>query len=225
MKKTIAFLLLGVASGCTTLTQNTNPEPQNKETQMATFDKFEIVKSEPYRFIGKSIFIGNKGSFGCFDLPQGSYLESGCAETLHGRVLHEYLWSRSDGIFKVLDELKEYATDEVHNVALFTWDKYEDKHALYGYTIGRFMKADTPVPPDMDYYDIPAGYLAKGFVKMENVEKCQGTRLAKFEDMIEEELKQHKEFEMIYVMAEVYTKPDENGGSFVGLYHFGKEKK
>ena len=37
-----------------------------EESGMAAFDKFEIVKHGPYRFIGKSIYIGNKGSFGCF---------------------------------------------------------------------------------------------------------------------------------------------------------------
>lgn len=192
---------------------------------MAALDKFEIVKHEAYRFVGKSIYIGNKGSFGCFEPLRGPYLELGCSETLHGRSLHEYLWERSDGIFKMLDELKEYATDEVHNVALFTWEKYDDKHALYGYTIGRFMKAGTPVTHDMDYYDIPEGYFAKGFVRMENVERLQGTRLAKFEDIIEEEMKQHAEYQWDIMMAEVYPGPDENGDSYVGLYELYKDKK
>ena len=191
---------------------------------MSAFDKFEITKHEPYRFIGKSIYIGNKGSFGCFDLPQSSYLASGCAETLHGRVLHEYLWSRSEGIFAMLDEMKEYASDEPHNVALYTWEKYDEKHELYGYTIGRFMKADTPVTHDMDYYDIPAGYFAKGFVKLENLEETQGTRLAKFEDIMDVELKKHQEYQWEIMMAEVYLAPDENGNTYVGLYELLKLK-
>ena len=193
--------------------------------KMASFDKFEIVKHPAYRFIGKSIYIGNKGSFGCFDLPQSEYLASGCAETLHGRALHEYLWQRSEGIFQMLDELKEYATEEVHNTALFTWEKYDDKHALYGYTIGRFMKAGTPVIADMDYFDIPEGYFAKGFVKLENVEKCQGTRLAKFEDMIEEAYQKYDEYQWEIMMAEVFPAPDENGETYVALYELLKLKK
>jgi len=192
---------------------------------MPSFDKFEITKHEAYRFIGKSVYIGNKGSFGCFDLPQSSYLASGCAETLHGRSLHEYLWERSAGIFEMLDELKDYATEEAHNMALFTWEKYDDKHALYGYTIGRFMKAGTPVTHDMDYYDIPEGYFAKGFVKLENVEKCQGTRLAKFEDIMDVELKKHDEYQWDIMMAEAYPAPDENGDTYVGIYELLKLKK
>jgi len=185
---------------------------------MASFDKFEITKHEAYRFVGKSIYIGNKGSFGCFDLLQSSYLASGCAETLHGRTLHEYLWSRSEGIFAMLDDLKGYATDEPHNTALYTWEKYDEKNDLYGYHIGRFMKAGTPVTHDMDYIDIPAGHVAKGFVKLENVEKCQGKRLAKFEDMMDVELERQDEFIWHYMMAEVYPAPDENGDAYVGLY-------
>jgi len=192
---------------------------------MASFDKFEITKHEAYRFVGKSIYIGNKGSFGCFDAPESAYLKSGCSETLHGRALHEYLWQRSDGIFKMLDELKEYATEEIHNTALFTWEKYYDKEALYGYHIGRFMKAGTPVTHDMDYFDIPEGYFAKGFVKMENVEKCQGTRLAKFEDMMDEELKKHGELQWDIMMAEVFPAPDENGDTYIALYELMKAKK
>ena len=189
---------------------------------MASFDKFEITKHEAYRFIGKSIYIGNKGSFGCFDAPQTSYLKSGCAETLYGRTLHSYLWERSGGIFEMLDTLKEYATDEIHNTALYTWEKYDNQHELYGYHIGRFMRADTPVPQNMDYFDIPGGHFAKGFVKMENVEKLQGTRLAKFEDLMDEELKKHDGLQWDVMMAEVYPEPDKSGETYIALYELMK---
>jgi hypothetical protein len=194
------------------------------ESNVISFDKFEITKHEPYRFIGKSIYIGNKGSFGCFDSLQ---IPWGCFDSLHGRKLHEYLWKQSDGIFKMLDELKEYATDEIHNTVLFTWGKYDGQSQLYGYTIGRFMKAGTPVTPDMDFFDIPEGYFAKGFVLEENVEKLQGTRLAKFEDMMDEVLGRdwHNEYQWAIMMAEVYPEPDKNGNSYVGLYELLNKNK
>jgi len=43
------------------------------------------------------------------------------------------------------------------------WDKYEEKNQLQGYIIGKFMEADTPVLDGMDYFDIPEGYVAKGW--------------------------------------------------------------
>ena len=39
------------------------------------------------------------------------------------------------------------------------------KTELLGYTVGRFMKSDTPVPEDFDYIDIPEMYVAKGWVR------------------------------------------------------------
>lgn len=46
---------------------------------------------------------------------------------------------------------------------MLTWEKYDDKTKLLGYTVGRFMKADTPVPDGMDYFDIADGHVAKGY--------------------------------------------------------------
>jgi hypothetical protein len=64
-----------------------------------------------------------------------------------------------DWVFKAIDGLKEYATEDIHDAALVTWDKYDEKNRLMGYTVGRFMKVDTPVPDNMDYIDIPEGYI------------------------------------------------------------------
>lgn len=54
-------------------------------------------------------------------------------------------------------------TEEPYGAGLFIWDKYEEKNKLIGYIIGKFMKADTPVPDGMDYFEIPEGYVAKGW--------------------------------------------------------------
>lgn len=108
----------------------------------AVLEKFEVIKSEPYRFIGKSF-----------------YGRAGKSDELCGAV-----WGL-DWVFEALDNLKEYATNDIHDAALVTWDKYDDKNQLMGYTVGRFMQADTPIPDDMDYIDIPEGYIAKGFIR------------------------------------------------------------
>jgi predicted transcriptional regulator YdeE len=105
-------------------------------------EKSEVVKCGPYRFIGKSF-----------------YGRAGQSDELCGAV-----WEL-DWVFKAIDGLKEYATEDIHDAALVTWDKYDEKNKLMGYTVGRFMKADTPVPDNMDYIDIPEGYIAKGFIR------------------------------------------------------------
>jgi len=103
----------------------------------------EIVKSEPYRFIGKAVYVRNDWSTA-------------------GKIV-QMVWSAKEWIFSTLDKMTEYHTDMPYGGGLYIWDKYEDKNKLIGYIIGKFMKADTPVPKDMDYYDIPAGYIAKGW--------------------------------------------------------------
>lgn len=67
-------------------------------------------------------------------------------------------------IFEKIDRLADFATSEVNNVALLTGDKYDEEKRLLGYTVGRFMKPDTPVPDEMDFFDIPDMYVAKGWI-------------------------------------------------------------
>jgi hypothetical protein len=73
------------------------------------------------------------------------------------------VWSAKEWIFNTLDKMTEYHTDMPYAGGLYMWDKYDNKNQLIGYIIGKFMKADTPVPKDMDYFDIPEGYIAKGW--------------------------------------------------------------
>ena len=86
------------------------------------------------------------------------------------------------------------------------------------------MKADTRVPDGMDYFDIPAMFVAKGWVS------------GKFMDMIgnaerltEEAIKEQAKYVADYkFMAEVYTKdtvPDDNVTSVLGYYIGCKEKE
>ncbi|MBQ4573820.1 MAG: hypothetical protein IJA85_01350 [Clostridia bacterium] len=122
---------------------------------MGTLNQFKLCKFGPYRFIGKSV-----------------YARAGKSGNIFG-----YMWSNK-WIFEELDKLSEYSTDEKHNSALLTWEWYNSEgiphfdifcgpSKLLGYTVGRFMKPDTPVPEGMDYFDIPETYVAKGWFDKE----------------------------------------------------------
>jgi len=160
-------------------------------------EKFEIVKCEPYRFVGGSVYLENKGKF---------------------RITN-YLWEKSDWIFEMLEDLKEYSTDEIHNAALTTWEKYDDKNELHGYYIGRFMKAETTIPHDLDYFDINEEYMAKGWVKGKLGDGKYG-ELWSCPKIIKDKINHSGYIDKsgIYA-AEVYPKPDKNGESFIRFYH------
>jgi len=110
-------------------------------------EKFEVVKNETYRFIGKAVFVRND-----WNNPH--------VEPTH---YHLQIWRAKDWIFDTLDNMTEYATDMPYAASLYTWERYDDKNQLVGYILGKFMKANCPVPKGMDYYDIPEGYIAKGW--------------------------------------------------------------
>lgn len=164
--------------------------------------KFEIVKCGPYRFIGKSAYTRAFGKSG---------------------IVFGGMWEKSKGIFEELDKLKKYASDEIHDAALLHWELYNDEvrqlnmlsfgpTKLLGYTIGRFMKANTPIPADMDYIDIPEMYVAKGWAQGENEDNAERT--------VREGIKQqclYKDASWVY-MAEVYPKPENDGVTVFGYY-------
>ena len=164
---------------------------------------FEIVKSGAYRFIGTSVYIGNKrGAEGVFD----------------------FMWKKGDWVFAELDGIKEYASDVTHNAALITWEKYDEKNELFGYYIGRFMKADTPVPKvhkdsgdPMDYFDIPDRYMAKAWHKG-NINKRYGIFWYK-DFLVDDAIKQTGIYRKDYLWsAEICLNPDENGDAIIGAY-------
>ena len=114
---------------------------------MSNLLKFEIVKHSPYRFIGKSVYARAQ---------PGAWLQCGDA------WFHDFLQENTAWVFTKLDEMKAYASDITIKANLLTWEKYCDKSELLGFTTGRFMKADCPIPNGFDYFDIAEGYMAKG---------------------------------------------------------------
>ena len=172
---------------------------------MATLEKIEFAKFEACRFIGKSVYARTG--------PQNSgYIFGG-------------MWSNCDFIYKQLDELSEYATTEEQHMALLTFDKYDEVKKLLGYTVGRFMKADTPVPEGLDYFDYPEMFIAKVSIK------------GKFDDTIsnayrlaDEAIKSQSEYvrlcddckkecDLCFFEVEVYfTHPDESDDYVLGYY-------
>ena len=101
----------------------------------------EITTLPPRRFIGKS-FYGRMGKCGEF-----------CAAAL-----------KLDWVFEKINALADFATEDIYDAALVHWDKWDEKNKLMGYTVGRFMAADTPVPEDMDYIDIPETLVGRLFI-------------------------------------------------------------
>ena len=166
---------------------------------MAILEKLEFEQFGPYRFIGKSVYarIGSESS---------------------GEIFGN-LWNMKKCIFEKIDRLADFATAEVNDVALLTGDKYDDEKQLLGYTIGRFMKPDNPVPDKLDFFDIPDMYVAKGWIS------------GKFDDiimnadrLISEALEQqNKHIERYSFCAEVYTKDTfpENNSIPVLEYYIG----
>jgi len=172
---------------------------------MATLEKIEFVKMEACRFIGKSVYARSG--------PENSgYIFGG-------------MWSNCDFIYKQLDEMSEYFTSEHHHAALLTFDKYDDIKKLLGYTVGRFMKAETPVPEGLDYFDYPAMFLAKTTIKGKFDEVISNAfRLA--DEAIKSQSKYvslcdgcKKECDLCFFEVEVYfSPPDESDDYAMGFY-------
>ena len=154
--------------------------------------KFEVVKFGPYRFIGKV-----------------AYARTGKSDAVYKVLTTHY----GDWIFETLDNMEEYATDEIHNAALYSWSRYEDKEQLLGLCVGRFMKADTLVPEDMDYYDIPEILVGKGFITgTDEGEACRFLR----KEIEQQGLYKHSS--AFSLSAEIYPIATGEDAPFVGFY-------
>ena len=112
---------------------------------------FRLEQWEERRFIGKSIYV--------------RAVMDASPENIYSSKLCGALWAQKDWIFEELDKMSEYATEDQEAVGLITWEKFDEKNMLFGYNVGRFMKAGTPVPAYMDYIDLPAVCVAKGTKK------------------------------------------------------------
>lgn len=110
-------------------------------------ESFAIEKCGPYRFIGKAAYVRN--DWGRPQSPTGEILAG--------------VWMAKDWLLQTLDAMTGHSTDMPYAAGLYIWDRYEDTRKLQGCIIGRFMKADTPVPEGMDCFEIPEGYVAKGW--------------------------------------------------------------
>jgi len=179
------------------VSENVVPVENNHWTELlklgiVKLEKLEIVKCGPYRFIGKSVLARGQGEKG-------------------STVIFRSLWHSSDWIFKELDNLKDYASDKVYNSALMTWEKYDEKNQLKTYTVGRFMQADTPVPEEMDFFDIPEIYVAEGWARDKRLNDYFGDSLG--EDLFWNEIERQGEFRpnIGKLAAEVYPEPPSSG--------------
>jgi hypothetical protein len=130
---------------------------------MSNLINFEIKKHNAMKFIGKSVYF--RAGHGCGDIWFHDVLQENCG------------W-----VFEKLDEMKEYASDIPNRALLLTWDKHCEKTHLLGFTSGRFMKPDAPVPDGMDYFDIAEGHMGVGV--FDNWE--DGTHDRKVADAIEQ---------------------------------------
>jgi len=166
---------------------------------------FNISKGGPYKFIGKSVYARAFGDWG----------------DISGDIFGG-MWGKSKKIFEELDKLTEYASDEPYDAALLTWNLFNNKTTevhdlkfakteLLGYTIGRFMKTDCPVPNGMDCIDIPEIQIGKGWVKRGGY--------ADIEFDVRNAIEKDGIFESTSwkFMAEV-NKQDENGDKWFGMY-------
>ena len=172
-----------------------------------TLENFEIVKCGPYRFVGGCVYVGNKG-----------YYLGGKGAGQEDN-LSECIWNHSDWVFAMLNDLKEYASDEIHSVSLAAWDRYDEKNQLFGYYIGRFMQPGTPVPPDLDYFDVTAEYIAKAWWKGKRGEGL-GTFWGGGAGFVMDEVNRtglYKDLGWVWE-AQVFPEPDENGETLVGAY-------
>ena len=181
-------------------------------------ESFEIVKFGPYRFIGRSVYFWAWG-------PK-----------YHMRSA----WEHSDSVFKTLDEMKEYASDDTRNVGFGHWEMFDlgdarqhfknemffGKTELLGYTVGRFMKPDTPVPAGMNYIDIFEIHAAKVFWKEQPGWGLGTPSVAMFDAINGTD--DYKPASYLFE-ADIYPVPDANGvliyGAYMGVKPLNAEEK
>jgi len=174
---------------------------------MSKLKRLEVVKFGPFRFIGKSVYASNA----------------------RGKdELCDYML-KQNWVFEELDKLHEYTTDETHNIGLLHWEAYgyhEDNPKvdnlfygpteLFGYTVGRFFKPDTPVPEDMNYIDISEMYVAKAWLKANPGDTHGDIDFGLVKDTVNKTTEYNHNFSLF--TAEIYCVHDEDGELVNGYY-------
>ena len=199
-----------------------------------TAEGYQIVKVGPCRFIGKSIYAR---AFGYSHEIFSNFWETKTCK-----------W-----VFEELDKLPEYAGDHKHDAAFMTWESYNGgeregnggtthgPNQFMGYTVGRFMKAGTPVPENMDYIDIPENYfMAQLFFEIPEAEYKRGVNCDLEEGVLREKyegefpLRDAIEAQGLYgynrtFMGTFHPDKDQNNGKnygyFVGCVPLTEEEK
>ncbi len=73
------------------------------------------------------------------------------------------MWGKSGAFMPVLNAMTEFATTITDPCALMHHNNLDASQQMH-YLVGRFMKADTPVPEGFDFYDLPASTVCRIFV-------------------------------------------------------------
>jgi len=180
-----------------------------------TPEGYVITKGGPYRFIGKSMYARAFGNS-------------------HEIFTNFWETKSCERVFEELDKLSEYASDQKHDAALFTWELYNPderegnggtKHGpneFMGYTVGRFMKAGTPVPENMDYVDIPEKYyMAQLYYEIPEAEYKRGVNCDLEEGLLRE--KYEGEFPLRDAL-EAQGLYETRHREFMGTFHPDKDK-
>ena len=140
---------------------------EDKQKYPGVITNFEVKKHDAMRFIGCSVYC--RFNWGHAQHPITDILGS--------------VWSAKEWVFSTLDAMTEHQTDMPYAAALYIMDRYEDTpgREAQGYIIGKFMKADTPVPSGMDWIEIPAGTTAMGWGGYVENETYDATRDAGYD--------------------------------------------
>lgn len=101
----------------------------------------EYIDIPAMRFIGKDVKDGGGEAYGA-------------------------MWGKSGEFMPTLDAMTEYATLLTDPCALMHFSnlKHDDPGGQMHYLVGKFMRADTPVPDGFDYWDIAETMIGLGIV-------------------------------------------------------------
>ena len=153
--------------------------------------KTEFAQFGGYRFIGKSV-----------SAPPGS------GDIFGG------LWGSSAPIFEALDAMSEWASDEIYNTAMMSWD---GANKLLIYTVGRFMKAGAPIPEGFDGIEVSFSHMAKTWVKGEFV-----AMISEAPKLCEEAISQREGISFAwsekFIGAEIYPPENIPQGGVVSIF-------